>query len=58
MLVTVEKQVERDFSIQWHWYGKNKHAIVVMEDNEFIEAIPVSKKTADRLVANGWNYGG
>ena len=45
------------FSIQWHWYGNGKHALLVFVGNEILTHIAINKKKADILISKGMNSG-
>jgi len=45
--------------IQWHWFGKNRHALLLFGTGwEIIRQIPISRKKAEQLVKNGCSSGG
>jgi hypothetical protein len=47
----------KTLSIQWHYFGRNKHAIIEYRGVEFVQAIPIAKRVAELLVDKGMNSG-
>ena len=43
--------------IYWHWFGRNRHAVLFYVGSEFVLALPISRTKADLLVAAGWSHG-
>jgi hypothetical protein len=44
-------------SVQWHWYGIDKHALLFHNGTEFMFATPISRKRAELLVDAGMDSG-
>ena len=53
------KAEELEFlSIQWHWCGKGKHALLEWNDcSEVVRSVQISRQAAELLIKYGMNHG-
>lgn len=45
------------FFVQWHWFGKNRHALVFIDSNEeILFALRLSRENAIQLIELGCDH--
>ena len=52
------REIGMNQMIQWNWFGAGRHGLLFYDgNNEFVFALPISRKRANKLIQLGANHG-